>query len=62
MNHNFPVNNAVLALAEFPACYTAHKNEYILPLWRFQQKVGAFELLLDLTLQMIPDHSFSCHM
>ena len=22
----------------FPACYTAQKNEFILPLWRFHQK------------------------
>ena len=43
--HLFPV----LELAEqvrktFPACYTAQKNEFILPLWRFHQKVGAKRL------------------
>ena len=40
----------VLDLAEqvresFPACYTAQKYEFILPLWRFHQKVGVKGLL-----------------
>ena len=44
---------AVLDLAEevwesFPTCYTAQKNEFILPLWRFHQKVGAKRLLNSL--------------
>ena len=32
----------------FPACYTAQKYEFILPLWRFLQKVGAKRLLNSL--------------
>ena len=44
---------SVLDLAEevwesFPTCYTAQKNEFILPLWRFHQKVGAKRLLNSL--------------
>ena len=44
---------AVLDLAEevwetFPACYAAQKNEFILPLWRFHQKLGAKRLLNSL--------------
>ena len=44
---------AVLDLAEevwesFPTCYTAQKNEFILPLWRFHKKVGAKRLLNSL--------------
>ena len=41
---------SVLDLAEelwetFPSCYTAQKNEFILPLWSFHQNVGAKRLL-----------------
>ena len=32
----------------FPVCYTAQKNEFILPLWRFHQKLGAKRLLNSL--------------
>ena len=44
---------SVLDLAEevretFPACYTPQKYEFILPLWRFHQKVGAKRLLNSL--------------
>ena len=46
-------NLAVLDLAKevwesFPACYTAQKNEFILPLWRFHLKEGAKRLLNSL--------------